>query len=130
MIDEEGVDGCAAKRPQDRHRLYGNLLRYDYPQTSSDLAQEAHNAGRAFVDDPALRDLLHSSRHRPCHGSSDSKVAALVDMLRSRAAAQSEDLQAGQHRFGLTEVLTFALRYPGYRPKHDCCRDRQLDQNC
>ena len=26
------------KRTQDRHRLYGDLLRYDYPKASSDLA--------------------------------------------------------------------------------------------
>ena len=43
--------------------------------------------------------------------------------------AQGEDLDAGQRRLGILEILALALGDPGDRPEHDRRRDRELDED-
>jgi|SRR5215204_2138079 len=91
MIEEERVDGCAAKRTQDRHRLYGDLLRYDYPKASSDLAQEAHmpngrDPGRSIRTARRTPGSPHQSFSRPaCAVCGREPTSSLSVLSGSRA---------------------------------------------
>jgi hypothetical protein len=113
VLDECIIYRRTAKGSNDWKRLRGYLLRHNQSKARRDLSDELKENGRSLLDYTALRNEPSGLGYGLGEHPSNRKISALGCVHGSGASPERENLNTGENRRRVGQILPLALRYVG-----------------